>query len=176
MRTIIAGSRTITDYNLVQSVIEAAPFRTQISVVFCGMAPGVDVLGYRWAHANRIPIREFRPDWNTYGKQGGIIRNGEMASQADAAIVIWDGASRGTAHLLRYMKGLDPKVVLHLFTIPRTPRGVLLPTESSLAISQGGQSPLRDDTSPQSAQGAGLQAFRPVVDADSDSPPPTGAH
>lgn len=155
MNCIIAGSRTITDYNLVQSVIESAPFRAQITTVLCGMAAGVDILGYRWAYANRIPIREFKPDWNTYGKMGGIIRNGEMACCADAAIVIWDGSSRGTAHLIKYMKGLDPKVVTHLFTIPRTrPDGSLL-NGSSPVSSPDGQSLPPVYTSPLSVPTSG---------------------
>lgn len=176
MKTIIAGSRAITDYNLVVSHIESAPFRAQITQLFCGMAAGVDILGYRWAYANRIPIREFRPEWNTYGKMAGIIRNGEMASQADAAIVVWDGASRGTEHLLKYMRGLDPAVHLHLLKVPRTRLDGLLLNVAYPASAQAGQSPQPDGTYLQSAQGAGHQAAPPVAVASSDSPPPTAAH
>lgn len=176
MKTIIAGSRTITDYNLVQSVIESAPFRARITAIFCGMAAGVDILGYRWAYANRVPIREFKPDWTTYGKMGGIIRNGEMASQADAAIVIWDGVSRGTEHLLKYIKGLDPKVEVHLFKVPRI-RQVELPLSvSSPASSPDGQLQLLVHTTPLSVPVAGLPAFQPVAVANSALQPPTASH
>lgn len=114
MKTIIAGSRTILDYPTVERAILSAPFVSRITTVFSGMASGVDILGFRWATGKKIPIRRFVPEWDKLGKQAGFIRNAEMATFADAAIVVWDGRSGGTKQLLAYMKKLDPKVELHL--------------------------------------------------------------
>lgn len=120
MKTIICGSRTIFDRDLVFSVIESAPFRSQISTIFCGGASGVDVLGAAWALQNHLPIVYYRPDWVKYGKPAGIIRNMEMATYADALIAVWDGKSPGTGHMLKYIKQLDPKLQTHIHILPQT--------------------------------------------------------
>lgn len=114
MKTIIAGSRTIQSYQVVLDAINSAPFKDQITEVFSGMATGPDIFGFRWAMENKKPVRQFLPDWKKLGKPAGIIRNVEMATYADAAIIVWDGSSTGTGHILKYFKKLDPPVLVHL--------------------------------------------------------------
>lgn len=95
MRVIIAGSRTIIDQDQVsQAVLES---RFTITKVICGMARGVDMLGYEWATDNRVPISEFPADWNKHGRRAGYLRNLEMAENADALVLVWDGKSKGSA-------------------------------------------------------------------------------
>lgn len=100
MRTIIAGSRTITDYKFVSTIIRDSNFK--ISVIISGGAKGVDSLGVRYAKENGIPYELFIPDWKKYGKRAGIIRNCEMGDTASGLIAIWDGSSRGTKHMIDY--------------------------------------------------------------------------
>lgn len=117
MRTIIAGSKTIVDFALVERAILSAPFLPQITQVFCGMEQGVDILGHRWVVNKKIPIRRFYPDWKGIGKAAGFVRSMEMATFADAAIVVWDGRSHETKFLLDYFKKLDPKVITHIVRV-----------------------------------------------------------
>ena len=42
-----------------------------------------------------------------YGKSAGFIRNADMGAYADAAIIFWDGESKGTKHMIQTMKKLD---------------------------------------------------------------------
>lgn len=98
MRTIIAGSRG--DYHniiLIEKAVVAAGWRP--IVVLSGTAWGIDQLGERWAAANDIPVERYPADWQTYGKSAGYRRNTQMADLAEAAILLWDGTSRGTAHM-----------------------------------------------------------------------------
>lgn len=99
MKTIVAGSRSITDYEVVKKAIEKSGFA--ITEVVCGCAEGVDTLGARWGRANGIPVKMFPADWKKHGKAAGPIRNIRMANYADALIAVWDGASRGTEHMVR---------------------------------------------------------------------------
>lgn len=99
MRTIIAGSRTIRDYALVKKSIEESGFK--ITEVVSGLALGVDTLGIAWAKENKIPVKKFHAYWDRNGKSAGIIRNNEMACYADALIAVYDGKSRGTAHMIK---------------------------------------------------------------------------
>lgn len=105
MRTIIAGSRNITDYKYLYNIMESINIGW-ITVIISGGAKGVDSLGIRYAKDNRLPYEIYTPDWNKYGKKAGIIRNCEMGDVADALIAIWDGESRGTKHMINYAMNL----------------------------------------------------------------------
>lgn len=98
VKTIIAGSRTITNFDLLISV--CAKFEItlehEITEVVCGLAKGVDTLGEKFAKNNKLAIKYFKPDWKTFGKSAGPKRNKQMVDYAEAAIILWDGFSRGT--------------------------------------------------------------------------------
>lgn len=101
MKTIIAGSRSISSYALVHRAIEASGIADQITEVFSGHAAGVDITGEKWANSKGIPVRVFPADWSTYGRGAGPMRNVEMAMAANALIAIWDGRSTGTKHMIK---------------------------------------------------------------------------
>lgn len=113
MRTIIAGSRTISDLRLLEDVIKDSGFI--ITEVLCGGARGVDDLGRKWAgNGNLIPVKMFPANWEKYGKCAGIIRNIEMAKNADALIALWDGQSRGTQHMITVAKRRNLQIHVHI--------------------------------------------------------------
>lgn len=98
MRTIIAGSRGVTDYAEVLKAVTQTPWRP--TAILSGTARGADRLGERWARENGIPIEKFPANWDAFGKRAGYLRNAEMAQNADALIALWDGRSRGTKHMI----------------------------------------------------------------------------
>lgn len=100
MKTIIAGSRSITDYKLVSRAINMFLDDLGVTEVVSGCANGVDTLGERWAKENSVPVARFPAEWNKYGRGAGPIRNKEMAEYADALILIWDGQSKGSKNML----------------------------------------------------------------------------
>lgn len=101
MRCIIAGSRSICDYQRICEAIRESGFT--ITTVVSGGARGVDQLGERWAKENNVSVDKYIPDWSI-GKVAGHIRNAKMADNADAAIFIWDGISRGTKNCINQCK------------------------------------------------------------------------
>ena len=111
MKTIIAGSRDITELHLVEDAIWNSDFL--ISEVVCGGARGVDRLGWEWAVAHRKPVRSFIPDWDGKGKGAGFARNQEMADYADALIAVWDGVSRGTKDMIDRAQKKGLKVYIY---------------------------------------------------------------
>lgn len=117
MRTIIAGSRSITEYAILEKVMNTVPFLDDGSItpslVLCGMARGVDLLGKRWAEENGLPVEKWPADWKKYGKAAGIKRNEAMVEHADALVALWDGKSRGTAHVMRYARARGLKVYVY---------------------------------------------------------------
>lgn len=115
MRTIIAGSRGVTDFDTVQSAITVAILAHGItpSVVISGTARGVDQLGERYAAECGIPVERYPAQWDLHGKSAGYRRNEQMAENADALIAIWDGASRGTGHMIDIARRAGLKVYVH---------------------------------------------------------------
>lgn len=94
MRTIIAGSRTVTDYSLLNNLLWVP------TVIISGGARGADALGERYAEEHNIPLEIYPAKWSLYGKEAGYLRNAKMASKAEALIALWDGESRGTKHMI----------------------------------------------------------------------------
>jgi hypothetical protein len=73
MKTIIAGSKRITDYSIIQHVV-LEPHFTIIQII-SGRTCGVDSLRERCAHATKNPYVKFILDWNWFGKRAGILGN-----------------------------------------------------------------------------------------------------
>lgn len=101
MKTIIAGSRTITDrvkvMTMLDALLEVGP---DITEVVSGKAIGPDSIGAEWARQKNIPVKEFPADWKQHGKPAGMIRNTEMAKYAEALIAFYDGESSGTRQMI----------------------------------------------------------------------------
>lgn len=102
-RVIIAGGRDFQDYKLLRSTMDALlqnKLRKVKIVIICGMAKGADMLGARYAQERGYHIRYFPAEWDNLGKKAGIIRNEQMAQNADALVAFWDGESRGTKNMI----------------------------------------------------------------------------
>lgn len=103
MRVIVAGSRRLnTDHELVWLVGDAVcKSGFKVTEIVSGGARGIDLAGELYANAKLppIPIKRFPAQWDLHGKSAGPIRNFEMACYADALVLIWDGSSRGSAHM-----------------------------------------------------------------------------
>lgn len=115
MRVIIAGSRAFSEIDIdsVQQAIDDSGFA--VTEVICGCARGADSAGRNWAYANNIPVNEMPAAWGVHGKSAGYKRNREMGLIADAAIVLWDGQSKGSKHMINIMSELDKPCYVHRF-------------------------------------------------------------
>lgn len=101
MKILIAGSRTITDMDILLKVIKLSGYKiTSSDEIVSGGARGVDTLAEIYAKNNGIPIKIFKADWNKHGKSAGVIRNYEMAKYCDIGIVIHNG-SNGSMNMVR---------------------------------------------------------------------------
>lgn len=106
-RVIVAGSRTIDDYDFVKKKLDILLKRKKNVVIICGMARGADQLGERYAKENDLEIEYYPADWDKYGKSAGYIRNKQMARNADALIAFWDGVSKGTKNMIEIARKDD---------------------------------------------------------------------
>ena len=115
MKTIIAGSRTLSGFNLVEKAVKLSGF--QVTEVVSGKEPkGIDNSGEQWARFYGIPVKPFRANWKDlsppcrikynprgqkYNALAGFKRNEKMAQYADCLIAIWDGKSPGTKDVIQ---------------------------------------------------------------------------
>jgi hypothetical protein len=127
MKIIIAGSRDVTDYEVVrQAVIESGYWKLygKSIEVICGMAlswqwdtdpvaGGVDRWGYEFAQRNGLIVHPFHADWKRYGKRAGFIRNALMGDYAfgneGRLLAVWDGESKGTKGMIDYARTIGLK-------------------------------------------------------------------
>ncbi len=98
MKLLIAGSRTIKDFNLSEFV----PKETEL--IISGGASGIDSLAESFADQQRISKLILRPKYDQYGRSSPLKRNEQMVNLADEILVIWDGKSRGAKYTIEYAK------------------------------------------------------------------------
>jgi len=125
LKVVIAGSRDVFDFKILQSAIDDAGF--DITEVVCGDAPGMDKCGECWAKQHEIPVKHFPAEWgdldapnalireNSKGKynaRAGFDRNVKIAEYADAAIVITNGEDRGCLHLIEQVENLEKQTYI----------------------------------------------------------------
>ena len=121
MKLIIAGSRVITDYEILRQAVVSSglweEYKRTIEIV-SGGAKGVDRLGEEFAWKNDLRIRRFLPDWDANGKSAGHIRNREMGDFAKAnggcLLALWDGVSVGTRGMIEYAKKIGLRRVVFI--------------------------------------------------------------
>ena len=130
MKVIIAGSRHLNPFKFFSSSRrDEATFRLfqiiskhlahleieldqPVTEIVCGKAAGIDTVGEAWAISNGIKVSEFPAEWDL-GKHAGLLRNAAMAEYADAALIIWDGKSKGSADMLKHMHRLAKPVAIY---------------------------------------------------------------
>ncbi len=120
MKVIIAGSRDITDYDLVSGQIEILLKEHDITVteVVSGRCRGVDAIGEKWAKSKGIPVILFPAQWFAHGKAAGPIRNAKMAEYADVLLAFPKGESRGTWDMAAKMSEREKKVYMMKSAFP----------------------------------------------------------
>ena len=98
MKLLIAGSRSITDFDLTPYIPD------DVTEIISGGADGIDTLAEKYADEHKLSKHILRPEYSKYGKAAPILRNHVMVDLADAVLVIWDGKSRGTRSTVNYAK------------------------------------------------------------------------
>jgi hypothetical protein len=108
-RVIIAGGRDFKYPRKLRDTLDAALIHkreTHNIIIVSGTARGADQWGEQYCHLRGYTLEEYPADWDGLGKAAGHIRNGEMGKAADAAVIFWNGKSRGTQGMISVMTRL----------------------------------------------------------------------
>lgn len=138
MKICIAGSRSFKgslaanwlDIALL-AFFEMQDIQVRSVEIICGMAPGADLEGRRWANELGLRVHEFPAKWKDVNVPGAVVRTNKwgqkynvmaghdrnkiMAREADIVIVFWDGESSGSQQMIEYSKSLGKLVQVFLF-------------------------------------------------------------
>lgn len=113
MKCVIAGSRDITNYELVRDAFTLCDWSDRIDEIVSGEARGVDTLGERVSDEFGLKLARFPADWSK-GRVAGHIRNEQMAKYCDMAIIVMkSGGSPGSNNMIKQMKKLKKPVIVY---------------------------------------------------------------
>lgn len=130
MKTIIAGSRQVSDFIWFNNVLISVLHENNINLseIVSGTAKGADQFGERFGAENNIPVKKFPADWNNlnvencsigtntkgykYNKVAGHQRNQKMADYSDLLIAFHYDNSTGTKDMINRMKKLKKPVIV----------------------------------------------------------------
>lgn len=117
MKIAIIGSRTFTDYKLLEATLNDFMDKNNVLIthVVSGGAKGADKLGELFANSIHAEKMIFYPDWEKHKKAAGFIRNKDIVDNADMIFAFWDGVSRGTKHSIDYALSQNKEVYIRLF-------------------------------------------------------------
>jgi len=105
-RIIIAGSRTINEYELIERWMDHYTrfiINDRECEVVSGGADGPDTLGELWAKRNGLPVVPFPVNWYPKGKfhnGAAFMRNIRMAKYGTHLVAFWDTVSTGTKQMI----------------------------------------------------------------------------
>ncbi len=97
MKVAIIGSRNINQ-NDYEKLLPHIPIGA--SQIISGGATGADELAVRYAEENNLKLVTFTPEYEKFGKSATLKRNIQIIEYSDYVIALWDGHSRGTAHVI----------------------------------------------------------------------------
>lgn len=101
MKLAVVGSRSITDKDFVFEVLDQL---VGIKEIVSGGARGVDTIAAEYAQKRKLKCVVFKPDWESFPRSAGMIRNKDIVNYADAVVAFWDGKSPGTKCSIDYAK------------------------------------------------------------------------
>ena len=101
MKVAVIGSRTLRITNLEKYLPE------DTTKIVSGGARGVDQSAREYAYDNNIPLKEFFPDYESYGRLAPLKRNILIINYADKVLAFWDGKSHGTKFVIENCKKLS---------------------------------------------------------------------
>lgn len=107
MKAAVIGSRNLSVKNLEKYLPE------NVTEIVSGGARGIDADAKKYALENNIPIKEFLPEYDKYGRSAPLKRNIQIIEYADIVFAFWDGTSRGTKFVIDNCKKMNVEVVVY---------------------------------------------------------------
>lgn len=87
---IITGSRYATDEDYIHSILNyhLSGQPPESVLIIHGGCRGADQIADKYARSAGIEVKQYKPEWNIYGRKAGPIRNSMMLGENKEARVI----------------------------------------------------------------------------------------
>lgn len=86
-------------------------YKDEVTLIIQGGAKGADTLAYLWAADNKKPCKEYRAEWDKYGRAAGTLRNETMLLDSNPDLVLAFPGGSGTAHMIRFARSEGYSVI-----------------------------------------------------------------
>ena len=131
IKLAIVGSRDITDYVIFRRYALGAFYMlgfgiADVEEVISGGADGADEIGMDFSVRNIIDFTMHIPEWKTIGVKDAFDRNEVIARECDAAIVLWDGDSRGTQNTINRLHDYEKPHILVQVLVRKNAKGKVI--------------------------------------------------
>lgn len=98
MRLLVTGGRDFKQHN---KIIDELNKLEGVTLLIEGGCKGVDEICRTWAQRKGIPTMTFFPQWDTYGKAAGPIRNEWMLKFGQPTFALVFPGGEGTKNCLK---------------------------------------------------------------------------
>jgi hypothetical protein len=113
MKVAVVGSRDFRDRDRLFAELDALQGKHGgFLAIVSGGAKGADTFAEEYAKERNLVMYIIEPDWATYGRGAGVVRNAEIVKQADLVVAFWDGESRGTRSTIKLAEKREKPVVV----------------------------------------------------------------
>ena len=112
MKLAIVGSREFENYDLLCAEVAKIQKTQKIDLIVSGGAKGADTLAKKFAALNHIPLMEFLPDYDRYGRGAPLQRNTLIVKNANWVLAFVTASSKGTWDTLRKAESARKRVII----------------------------------------------------------------
>lgn len=113
MKIAVIGSRDLNIDTLEPYLPDTA------TEIVSGGARGVDAAARKYAMQHGLPLKEFLPDYENFGRSAPIRRNIEIIEYADVVFAFWNGHSAGTRFVISKCLKIGKPVRIFLASDPK---------------------------------------------------------
>lgn len=111
MKVAVIGSRCLVVDDMQKYLPEG------VTEIVSGGASGIDACAKEYARKYNIPLTEFLPEYNRYGRAAPLKRNEKIVDHADTVVALWDGRSKGTEFVIKYCRKIGKKAAVYDFGV-----------------------------------------------------------
>ena len=112
MKLAIVGSREFENYDLLCAEVAKIRETQKIELIVSGGAKGADTLAKKYAALNHIPLMEFLPDYERYGRGAPLQRNTLIVQNANWVLAFVTASSKGTWDTIRKAENAGKRVII----------------------------------------------------------------